>query len=190
MDFQELKTLRLYLLELKSSHVISLQHYHDRRTNGFRRKYDDDREGHFSNASSATCISSLVASNNWTPGSPWYEKTSHLSDGLLFEEWDSAQLEADNPFSVGFVLEGITELDRIADPTHSARRQRRLGAAQKILIDSLQSGAVQLQDYPDSAYLTQLAVRVLLKRSSLGRRLRQLVEKWAWEQIEHQSALL
>lgn len=190
MDFQELKTLRLYLLELKSFHVRSLQHYHDERTNGFRRKYDDLRVGHLSNASTATCIASLVASNNWTKDSPWYKRSPTLSDRLLLGEWESAQLEANNPFTVAFILEGVTELDRISRPQWTARRRQRMAEAERILKESLASGAVQLQEYPDSAYLTQLAVRVLLRRSALAKRQRELIEKWAWEQIEHQLALL
>ena len=189
LDFKELKALRLLLLDLRKYHAAALAHYHDPTSNGFHHRYDDRKPGDFSKASTATCVSSLIASSTWE-GGPWHTRAAALSNALLARRWASAKLPKNNPFTVAFILEAVTALDDIAQPKWTPRRRRRVRLAENILELALKSGAASIEDYPPSAYLTQLVTRVLRTRKALPRRLATRIAAWAWDEIDHQLGLL
>jgi hypothetical protein len=189
MDFDELKALRLYLIDITSRHVDSLTCYHDERSNGFRHRHDDTRQGHFSMASTATCVSSLFAARKWEQGR-WAARAAVLAQQLLDSDWESAALPVDNPFTVAFIIEAVSQLDTAGTSKDSHRRRTRIQHGVDILRDSIRSGPASIQNYPPTAYLTQLVVRVLRRRGALPARSARIVAAWAWKEIGTQLALL
>src|SRR5438105_1777756 len=112
MEFRELADLRLFLRELGDRQVESLAVYFDEASGGFYHRHDKPTPGHFSKSSTATCVLSLIATHRWHSG-VWWATTQNLVEGLLKEEWQSAGLDPNNAFTVGFILEAVTELLRI-----------------------------------------------------------------------------
>jgi hypothetical protein len=190
MEFRELADLRLFLRELLDLQVESLTVYHDAVSGGFYHRHDKPTPGKFSKSSTATCVLSLIATSKWSSG-PWREGTSRLVDGLLKQPWKSAGLPVDNFFTVGFILEAALELRRIdssitLDPTCVDRLTR----AQTILQEGISKGALSLQGYPASAYVTQLGIRTLKKVSPVNEEYAREISEWAEKEINKQIALL
>ncbi len=190
MEFRELADLRLFLRELLERQVESLFVYYDSVSGGFYHRHDKKTPGHFSKSSTATCVLSLIATNQWDSG-PWKSGTSKLVEGLLRESWQSAGLEPNNVFTVAFVLEAVTELLK-GEPTIGldSECQRRLEEAKSILCTEAKNGALKVQGYPASAYVTQLAVRTLIKRSLLDPESGRNISSWAEREINKQVVLL
>src|SRR5689334_10633348 len=133
MDFRELADLRLFLRELRDRHVESLTVYYDAGSGGFYHRHDKPTPGHFSKSSTATCVLSLVGTNQWASG-PWSSRVATLVQGLLREKWQSAGLDTNNAFTVGFILEAVTELLRVNPAiTLDPDCQARLAKAEAIL---------------------------------------------------------
>jgi hypothetical protein len=190
MDFRELADLRLLLRELLSKQVESLSVYYDEASGGFYHRHDKFTPGHFSKSSSATCVLSLVATNEWQRGK-WGDTTPKLIEGFLAGPWESAGLDTDNVFTVAFILEAVTELLRIGpDRGLEAAAQARLQRAQKILTDEAEKGALSVQGYPPSAYVTQLVLRTLKKHGLLNSPIQEKISDWAEREINKQVALL
>lgn len=190
MDFRELADLRLFLRELRDRQVESLSVYYDASSGGFYHRHDKPTPSRFSKSSTATCVLSLIATNEWHSG-PWKTGTARLVEGLLKERWQSAGLDTDNAFTVGFILEAVTDLLRIEpaivlDPTC----QNRVVKAERILSAGASKGALSVQGYPPSAYVTQLVVRTLRKRSLLNPKAARKISDWAEREINKQIALL
>jgi len=195
MNFDALETLRLYLIGLRDEQRTSLANYHDEGSNGFYHQYARPTPGKPSMASSATCVLSLTATDEWST-SGWCERSEALASTLLHEPWDSAGLDPNNVFTVGFALEAVRALigqlsaDRAsafeADPAHSAR----FAEGEGYLRQAVKDGYAKIAKYPESAYLTQLAVRVLDKRGKLETSDKTRVEECAWREIHKQFALI
>jgi hypothetical protein len=49
---------------------------------------------------------------------------------------------------------------------------------------------VRIETYPESAYLTQLVVRTLRRRTKLNKEAESLVNRWAWAELTRQLALI
>ncbi len=203
MEFPDLEKLRRFLeAEIRPYQVVSLGNYHDAISNGFHHKHDDPRTNHFSTASTATCIASLVATGAWraptssgkaaAPEPKWGERSEQLAIALLKGPWSSAKLPEDNPFTTAFVLEAVTLLESVA-PSPLQIDPVRVRHAEDILLKAVEHGKASIQEYPPSAYLTQLAVRVLRSRGKLddapGSQIVRKVLEWAWREIDHQIAL-
>lgn len=198
MEFEQLEPLRIYLQSIGKQHVTSLRQYHDARSNGFYHRHDKQVPGKFSTASTATCVLSLTATKNWAT-QDWgdEERSRKLGRAMLRHSWTSAALPRQNTFSTAFTLEMVTELEGFAPDLAAAANYRDLiETAERILRESLRHGYAELSrnepfsEYPPSAYLTQLAVRVLRKRRRLTRTLSARVLEWASAEIAHQLALL
>ena len=138
-----------------------------------------------SEVSTATAILSILRAFSWD------EWTAHLAklgvdptawaSGLLEERLMSPRAQKSsitgnkpNPYTVAFLTEAAFEL-HLSRGVCSTRTHNRLAEARKYLVDALLSGSEPTQDepqqepgsisiqYPPSAHMTQLAVRVILK---------------------------
>lgn len=190
MEFRELVDLRLFLRELLDRQVESLLVYYDSLSGGFYHRHDQFTPGHLSKSSTATCVLSLIATNEWDDG-PWKPGTSKLVEGLLKEPWQSAKLAEGNAFTVAFILEAVTDL-MLVDPkvTLDPECQSRLGEAESILCTEAKKGALSVEGYPASAYVTQLVIRTLIKRSNLDLESARNISDWAEREINKQVVLL
>jgi hypothetical protein len=81
----------------------------------------------------------------------------------------------------------VGSADRPLDPID----YERIGRKEQILQEEIKkgNGPVSIADYPPSAYLTQLVVRVLRRREKLTPELEKMVEAWAWGELMRQLAL-
>lgn len=190
MEFRELADLRLLLRELRERQVESLSVYYDEQSCGFYHRHDKPTPGRFSKSSTATCVLSLIATGEWR-GQPWDAGTGKLVEGLLNEKWRSAGLDINNVFTVGFILDAVTELLARAsvEVKLSPDSDKRLRQAEQILTGKASKGALSVQGYPPSAYVTQLVVRVLKKRSLLDLKSGKRISDWAEREINKQVAL-
>jgi ATPase family protein associated with various cellular activities (AAA) len=193
LDFRELADLRLFLHDLRNRQVESLEQYYDKDSGGFYHRHDERIAGKLSRSSTATCVLSLVATNQWS-GQPWYDSSSNLVDRLLTAEWVSAGLPENNLFTVSFILEATQELLTAVPAVQlSDTATARLTEAQQILAAEVRKEPVKLsvQGYPPSAYVAQLVVRTLQK-SNLGwpQDATESVSNWAEREINKQIALL
>ncbi len=190
MEFRELADLRLFLRELRDRQVESLTVYYDKESGGFYHLHDRPDPGKFSKSSTATCVLSLIATNQWLSG-PWAGTTAKLVNGLLMNSWESAGLPENNIFTVAFVLEAVTELRRVESSiVLDEKCKERLAQAQRILKDAVSRDSVRLQGYPPTAYITQLAVRTLKKQSSEDVDPAGRISGWAEREVNKQIALL
>jgi ATPase family protein associated with various cellular activities (AAA) len=190
LDFRELADLRLFLLELRDRQVESLRVYYDDSSGGFYHRHDNPTPRKPSRASTATCVLSLIATNEWQNG-PWHKRAARLVKSLLKKQWQSAGLDVDNVFTVGFIYEAVSailgvEPDILLDNSSEAR----LAKARLILKTESSKGALRVQGYPPSAYVTQLVVRSLRKQGNLTKASAQKLAKWAEHEIIKQIALL
>lgn len=192
MAFSDLETLRRYLSELDELHVPSLSQYYDKKAGGFVHKHEDvgkKAAGDPSKASSATCVQSLTSCAKWEEG-PWAQNSQGLVNTLLSQTWESAGLEVDNPFTVAWILEAVTALQESVNIVLDGDGQKRVEEAERILIESLQStGGASVAEYPPSAYVTQLVVRILQRRSRLKPDISAKAREWAWSELRRQLAL-
>lgn len=192
LDFRELADLRLFLRELRERHVDTLSLYYESQFGGFSHKYQAEKPNELSKSSTATCVLSLVTTNQWKKPHRWANTTSTLVQRLLTEEWTSAALEKNNLFTVSWVLEAVTELMRIdSSVSLTGKPLARLGQAAAILTKAVKKGpeALKVKDYPASAYIAQLVVRTLKKRDAFVDK-RRRIAKWAEGEINRQIALL
>jgi hypothetical protein len=73
MAFSDLESLRTYLEELETLHVVSLSQYYDDVSRGFVHEHQDvgkKKAGDPSKVSTATRVLSLTACDRWAAG-PW-----------------------------------------------------------------------------------------------------------------------
>ena len=113
IDFRELDALRRFLAGINARQIPSLKRYHDAMSNGFYHRHDFRQEGKLSKSSTATCVLSLIATRKWRDG-PWASRSEDLAKAMLDTEWRSAGLPTDNVFTVGFILEAATVLERFS----------------------------------------------------------------------------
>jgi hypothetical protein len=208
LPFQDLENLRRFLQEIRSSQVESLRFYFHEASGGVHHKLDVPK---FSRASTATCVLSLIATGLWEQSAdseptPWFGSGDKLLREMMLKPFDSAGLGVDNPFTTGFALETYCALEKFYTfpPKEKARLEGRATHAEVKLIEALTSGgtgnpsdteyphfrgAAALKGYPPSAYLTQLVVRVLLRRRKLRRLLGRDVRKWAFDELNRQIGL-
>jgi hypothetical protein len=182
--FRDLENLRLLLREVLPDQKKSIDYFkHDV---GFEH-YKGKKPSKISVSSSATCVLSLVATNSWRHT----EEQSRQLVNELIKKSTSAGLPKRNAFTIAWILEAVTVLEPYAGP---------LGAPGIEVVSKIENtlenairrgkGGVKIEDYPSSAYLTQLVVRVLARRSRLTDDLRDIVSKWAWAELARQLVLV
>ncbi|MFL6389688.1 MAG: AAA family ATPase [Terriglobales bacterium] len=183
-DFKKLERLRLFATQILRNQLASLRYFSHQY--GFKHL---EQSKHVSIASSATCVLSLVASGKWSEHST-EAKTESLTKFLLRQN-TSADLEEDNPFTIGWILDAVTALESYIDLDGADRlRARRKEKILQSHIRNAKEGGISIDPYPASAYLTQLVVRVLHRREKLSRTLRARVTEWAWSELSRQLALV
>jgi ATPase family associated with various cellular activities (AAA) len=184
LDFQELERLRLFSSEILRTQLVSLRYF--AHAYGFKHL---ETSGHVSVASSATCVLSLVATNVWQER--WTSADSRRLLKFLASQDTSADLDANNAFTIAWILDAVTELEACSGPLENAEKrmvERKDATLQDIVRDC--KGGVKIDPYPPSAYLTQLVVRVLQKRRRLTLNLRTAVTNWAWAELPRQLTLI
>jgi hypothetical protein len=184
--FPELERLRLFSKQILRDQLASLTYF--KHSYGFKHLRTSKS---VSVASSATCILSLVATNSWTDYSP--EARTRALAKFLIKQNTSADLPKNNPFTLAWILDAVTALE-LAYPGLALDRNdlRRVARKEKILQVEIRRdhGGASIPPYPASAYLTQLIVRALERRSRLTDGLRTVVNKWAWAELPRQLALV
>lgn len=181
-DFTRLESLRRFCTEIQQYRVASINYFkHDV---GFQHVRGHDK---ISVSSSATCVLSLVATGNWTSNKA---DTKKLLTYLISKD-KSAGLPKNNPFTVAWILDAVTALEKYSDPLSSDDRDH-IAQKEEILQRELKrgDGSVSISQYPGSAYLTQLVVRVLRSRNKLTTDLEDMVREWAWNELTRQLALV
>ena len=86
-------------------------------------------------------------------------------------------------------MEAETALHAVSDPLDPSSSDR-LAEMEGILQDCVKKGGVTIDPYPPTAYLTQLVVRVLKRRSKLNQELEKAVNSWAWGELPYQIGLV
>jgi hypothetical protein len=184
LGFRELEHLRLSLRQLLRDQVTSLEYF--AHGVGFQH-YKGKKPPKISVSSSATCVLSLVATESWNTNKLKTKELLHY----LIQKTTSAGLPQKNPFTIAWILEAVTALQNYSDPLDAADAAV-VTRMEKMLQNAVKrgGGGVKIEDYPPSAYLTQLVVRALAHRSSLTDKLKDAVSKWAWAELTRQLVLV
>lgn len=199
-DIDALEGIRTYLDGWRRYHVPTMNHFRSEDARGFWHQQQDRAEASLS--SSATCASSLVRAALWRSSDRKWPDSKTIVQRLLEKPWKSADLKANNPFSISFIAQGV--LDLTDDEPYAGCDADRNVVFKKIaplLIKEVASGyghlavpgSVSIDPYPASAYLTQLAFRILIRTSGSSKKfasLRQDVKGWARGEIYRQLALI
>jgi ATPase family associated with various cellular activities (AAA) len=122
---------------------------------------------------------------------------------LLEKPWESAGLKNNNPFGLSFIAEGVLDLIEVDNYVgYEEDRRIVLNEIVPLLIGEVKdakeplavSGSVCIPPYPPSAYLTQLAFRVLKRCCTEGtanyKDVVRGVRAWARSEIHRQVALI
>jgi hypothetical protein len=184
LDFAKLQALRLLTRQIQQDQVASLNYFaHDV---GFSHVPSKKK---ISVSSSVTCVLSLLATGNWT-NTHNKARTKTLLTKLIPIR-TSAQLADDNPFTTAWILEAVTALQNYSDAL-DPQDVEIVTKKEAILQREIENGdgGIRMSEYPASAYLTQLVVRVLRRRNKLQPELENKVNKWAWAELARQLALV
>jgi ATPase family associated with various cellular activities (AAA) len=201
VQFEELNAFRGDLLIKRALQPSALSWFREETTNGFKSSQDRP-DGRLSPSSTATCISSLVAASQWDDG-VWASRGPELVERLLLESPTTKGLQEGNIYTESFIYEasqtliwksaalarGVRpEFERVLQ---SPRIMTRLSDLQSRLLASIEKGWVSIDDYPPSAYLTQLVLRVL-KASQVDFDVTQFArtKDWAWNELYKQVAMM
>jgi hypothetical protein len=217
MNFTELENLRRLIGDLRETHVLALKEYYDPISKGFART--QRQKPKLSLASTSTCLASLVATGNYDlpECQDWKSRQGELADNLFNAKMQSAGLE-NTVFTTAFVLEAITMLcdkgvklddrqktlvirweDELANSLNSpdhpggvAIEPGNAPADSDVLklrgVDAADPSGI-VEEYPPTAYVTQLVARALIRRRPLDRDLKKNVRRWAVAEINRQIAL-
>jgi transcription termination factor NusB len=180
LDFSKLAYLRLRCRQILEDQVASINYFaHDV---GFQHYKGKNK---ISVSSSATCVLSLTATYSWKADK---SQTKALLTHLIPKK-TSASLPANNPFTIAWILEAVTALAPYSDPLE-ATESARVTQMEQILQKAVKRGNVTIKEYPPTAYLTQLVVRVLKRRDKLNNDLKKDVTAWAWNELPKQIGLV
>lgn len=199
---ERLGAIRKYLASIGRNHVATMGHYASDDGEGFWHQ----SPGSASLGSTATCVASLVRAGLWDPEDQATRKwgTSHdVAKRLLERKRTSADLPENNPFALAFIAEGVLDLAGRGEYEGAAGHVERVNKEIVPLLarefdrteDPLSAdGSVRIAPYPPSAYLTQLAYRVLVRcygeADPALRSLSARVRSWARSEINRQIALI
>lgn len=180
LDFSKLASLRLRSQQILEDQAASLEYFAC--DGGYQQYKGKDK---ISVLRTATCVLSLVATGEWKASRA---ETKVLIEKLISKK-TSAGLPDDNPFTVAWILEAVTALQGLHDPLDLSSSAR-IAEMEDILQDAVRTGGVRIDTYPPTAYLTQLVVRVLKRRSKLTEELEKAVNSWAWGELPYQIGLV
>lgn len=196
-DFEGLERLKNYLTTIKQNHVATMNHYASGSGQGFWHQSSDKAKASLS--STATCASSLVHAGLWTDAKRKWGASSEVAERLLRKPWKSAGLDEDNPFGLSFIVEGVLDVAK-GEPYAKEDADKAVITSEIIpkLLGELEKtagtsvpGSVSIKPYPPSAYLTQLAYRVLSRFDGiLSDKVIENVRRWARSEIHRQVALI
>jgi hypothetical protein len=191
-DFSTLDHLKKYLASVRLNHEATMKHYVSDDRRGFY--HQPQKRAEASRSSTATCVSSLVRAGLWTPSfKRLWNHTNAVAQQLLDRPWKSAGLKANNPFTLSFIAEGVLDL-QLAYPDYEGHEEHRNMVtheiAPRIVRFLRRTGAISIPPYPESAYLTQLAFRVIKRLELASPELEQRVHRWAQAEINKQVSLL
>lgn len=180
LDFPELESIRILSKEILRDQWTSLEYF------AFPPGYQHFRgkKSEISVSSSATCVTSLVATGKWKEN----DQTKVLLREITSKK-KSAGLKNNNPFTIAWILEAVEYLSSLPISLDHVIKTR-ASSMDLVLQRALSGGGVSIEPYPPSAYLTQLVVRVLQRRSKLTSKLRKAVNNWAWAELARQLALV
>lgn len=200
-DFEDLDSLKNYLTSIRRNHVPTMNHYASKDNKGFW--HQPSKQDKSSLSSTATCVSSLVHAGAWNHKRKKWGNTEAIAERLLRKPWQSAGLKENNPFGLSFIAEGVLDLNE-TDPYE--KHQEHLEIIKKHIIPELTGevenstaqfavpGSISISPYPPSAYLTQLAFRVLKRcigeQDSNYEELNRSLRTWARSEIHRQVALV
>jgi hypothetical protein len=182
LDFSKLAYLRLRSKQILEDQAASLEYF--AYEGGYQHYKGKDK---ISVSSSATCVLSLVATGWWKADKA---RTKALLHHLISKD-TSAGLPSKNPFTIAWILEAVTALSEYSDALDSADGAI-VGTMENMLQEAVKSGkgGVKIDTYPPSAYLTQLVMRALIRRSKLAEDLERAVNSWAWGELPYQIGLV
>jgi hypothetical protein len=169
LEFSKLAYLRLRSKQILEDQEEAIEYF------AFEGGYQHYKgKNKISASSSATCVLSLVATRCWRASRA---QTKKLLKALIPKP-TSAGLPKNNPFTLAWILEAVTALSSFTNPLDEPELAR-VAKIEGILKKALARGYVQIDDYPPTAYLTQLVARVLDRRAKLTGPLREKVNSWA-----------
>ena len=181
LAFSKLASLRLRAQQILKDQEASLEYFgHD---GGYQQYKGKDK---ISVSSTATCVLSLVAPGKWKPGK---RQTKVLLEKLILKK-TSAGLPDNNPFTVAWILEGVSALQEWHADALEPSSIARVEEMEQILQTAVKTGGVSIGNYPPTAYLTQLVVRALKHRSKLTEDLEKAVNSWASAELPYQIGLV
>jgi cobalamin biosynthesis Mg chelatase CobN len=180
LDFSKLAYLRLRSKQIQEDQVASLDYF---AYDGGYQHYKGKNK--ISVSSTATCVLSLAATGSWKSTRA---QTKALLENLISKK-NSAGLKDNNPFTIAWILEAVTALHGLYDALEPATNVR-VAEMEGILQNAVKKGGVSIDTYPPTAYLTQLVVRALKRRSKLTEDLEAAVNLWAWGELPYQIGLV
>jgi len=189
-NFEALGRLKTFLASIRLTHLSTMEHYRSDDGLGFFHQTVDRTKA--SRSSTATSVASLVHAGLWTERFSLWNNTHKVAKKLLTKPWRSAGLKKNNPFSVAFIAEGVLELQKARPDYPGAQAHLNVikVEAVPILLQSFKNGAIKIDPYPASAYLTQLAYRILSRLDSVDEKLTKSIHAWARGEINKQIALI
>lgn len=189
LDFASLEKLKKFLDAIGLRHASTMEHYRSEDNCGFFHQPQSRNEA--SRSSTATCVASLVNAGLWNEDFSLWSNTGRVAGKLISKPWRSAGLEPNNPFSLAFIMEGVLELQKVQPKyQNSSKHKKLLRSASKILLRSFDDGSIKIHPYPPSAYLTQLAFRVLQRLGKTTKTLTAEVNSWSRSEVNRQIALI
>jgi hypothetical protein len=187
LTFQGLERLRLFSSQILQDQVASLEYFAYR--SGYKHLKSNNK---VSVSSTGTCVLSLVATGLWTASREHTKpKTKALLKSLIRRS-TSAGLPNNNPFTIAWILETVDALEKDYSDSLDGGDKALIAKMERTLQDAIKNGhgGVKIDQYPSSAYLTQLLVRVLRRRSKLTPTLEKIVNTWAWAELTRQLTLI
>lgn len=198
LQFAELRELREYLGEVLEGAPASLRHFQETYLGGFVHQGDKtpDPDDPFSKASTATCVAFLAAAGqlpDLVPKDKWGALKDKIVDGEVSGadkgRWTSADLPADNPFTVAFLLDAIYNLDG-TDGLSVERKKKVEGYIEQLEEELAKTGGLSISKYDPTAFLTFKAYRVLKKWQVPKDNTTETVRTWVWDHLASESVLI
>lgn len=200
-DMDALAELQKSLVAVSRNHVTTMNYYASTDGKGFW--HQPRKRSKASLSSTATCVSSLTRAGIWHHKDRQWGESQIVAERLLATPWKSAGLKKNNPFGLSFIAEGVLDIidaghypgAEVHDATVRLQIVPRLVKAITSGSGYLNvAGAVRIAPYPPSAYLTQLAFRVVQRcHPSSNGHLRQVtaqVRTWARQEMQRQIVLI